>query len=240
MYIHKLVAARFALHVSNSCLKIHSVKHEDAGCYILEALNCFGTILKRFDVRVVDKAKVDILFNNATGNLSGISLESRTRITVMVDGDLTIPYTISGDPKPSVRWLHNNSVLENVKYNGSHLTLHNVKPSDKGLYVVAVHNIHGKSNKSFWLSVREPQPTEEPTNPTVTGTTSFNILSKPSQSHTNILLATIYPSSRVTHIATPLTIESDSTSKSLNCNGKILKHNDSCDGKFLNLAHYNR
>jgi hypothetical protein len=55
MYIHKLVAARFALHVSNSCLKIHSVKHEDAGCYILEALNCFGTILKRFDVRVVGK-----------------------------------------------------------------------------------------------------------------------------------------------------------------------------------------
>ena len=167
---NKTVSGGIVLRVSNSCLEVHSADYGATSAYILEAFNCFGSANKSFRLKVTGKfcgnfvqfeyqfslvperPKLAIQFRSATGDLSTVSEGSS--LSIKVNGNLALPYTVGGDPHPSVEWFHNDSMLDDSKYNASHLTLHDVKSSDAGTYVVVAHSVYGRTNRSFWLSVR--------------------------------------------------------------------------------------
>ena len=226
IYLHKIVSGDIVLRVSNSCLEVHSADYGATSAYILEAHNCFGSATKSFRIKVMgkseilwysfeyqfrlvpEKPKIAIHFDNATGNLS-----EESSLSIKVNGNLTLPYTVRGDPHPSVEWFHNNSMLDDSKYNASHLTLHDVKPSDAGTYVVVARSVYGQTNRSFWLSVRGKDSIHS------LDATSSDTSVTPSQSSTS---------------ATPILFTTDATQKPatpqpLNCDEE--NPDDSCDGK---------
>ena len=74
---------------------------------------------------------------------------TKSVVTVVVDGNLTIPFRLSGFPNPTIRLLHRNSSLGNFKLNQSHITLRNVSKSDAGVYRVVVSNNLGEASEMF-------------------------------------------------------------------------------------------
>jgi hypothetical protein len=162
---YKLDSGPMALRISNSCLEIQFAVHSDAGYYILEAKNCFGSKLVDFRIKVLEKPS--FLFHNATGDLLAYPVPERSSYSIKMNGNLVLSYSVGGSPKPQVEWFHNDSVLDGSKYNESHLMLHDVKPSDAGTYMVVAHSAYGRINETFWFFVgavttpsSEPPPTK--------------------------------------------------------------------------------
>ena len=103
-----------------------------------------------------EKPSVAIDFQRVTGHLGNVTVskESVVGVEVPVNGHLTLPYKVDGFPWPTVEWSHDNSTLDDSKYNVSHLTLDSVELSDAGVYDVVVKSPIGRAQASFYLSVR--------------------------------------------------------------------------------------
>jgi hypothetical protein len=69
-----------------------------------------------------------------------------------MDGaDLFVSYKVSGWPKPSVKWFHQNSLIQPSQFNNSLFILQNVSEPDLGTYQIVVGNDLGTTEASFSL-----------------------------------------------------------------------------------------
>ena len=107
----------------------------------------------------IEKPSVAIDFQRATGYVR-ILKTPIVGVEVAVNGHLTLPYRVAGSPWPTViEWSHDNSTLDDSKYNVSHLTLHNVELSDKGVYDLLAQSHLGRAQASFLLIVKRTYST---------------------------------------------------------------------------------
>ena len=80
-------------------------------------------------------------------------------ITVSFGDNIIMKFIISGNPKPSLLWTHDNKPLQQsnrVQYNATHFYLMNVSTSDSGNYSFVVRNEIGESSSEIQLLVQEP------------------------------------------------------------------------------------
>ena len=106
----------------------------------------------------IEKPSVAIDFQRATGYVR-IPTTPIVGVEVAVNGHLTLPYEVGGFPWPTVEWSHDNSTLDDSKYNASHFTLHNVELSDGGVYDVVAQSHLGRAQASFLLKVNRTYST---------------------------------------------------------------------------------
>jgi hypothetical protein len=139
---------QFQFQFVNSCLEVYS---KSSGVYSLKAENCFGSVEKK--VHLLEKPNVDITFKGSGVSVRTSDSNSKgSLIDINMDGaDLFVSYKVSGWPKPSVKWFHQNSLIQPSQFNNSLFILQNVSEPDLGTYQIVVGNDLGTTEASFSL-----------------------------------------------------------------------------------------
>jgi hypothetical protein len=103
--------------------------------------------------KLTEKPNVDITFKGSGVSVRTSDSNSKgSLIDINMDGaDLFVSYKVSGWPKPSVKWFHQNSLIQPSQFNNSLFILQNVSEPDLGTYQIVVGNDLGTTEASFSL-----------------------------------------------------------------------------------------
>jgi len=142
-------ALPFSASVSSGRLTISSVRTEDAGMYVCQAV---------FPSGKVSEAQARLLVSSFSGPPSVyIDPEEQT----IGQGDRTELRCVgSGDPPPSLEWTKVGEDLSspNLAVSGGTLTITNAAVSDRGMYICTAENSGGSARASSILEVERREP----------------------------------------------------------------------------------
>ncbi|CAK8691082.1 unnamed protein product [Clavelina lepadiformis] len=131
-------------------LHILSAQLSDAGSYRCEATNVAGKSRKDFNLEVIVPPSI-----RGEGET--------TKVSVVLNDDVTLECHVTGIPTPEVKWLKDGAPvrsLRGVNYEiaagGSRLTVSNAAERDAGLFKCVAVNRAGNSSKDFLLNVYLP------------------------------------------------------------------------------------
>ncbi|XP_033724986.1 immunoglobulin superfamily member 10-like [Pecten maximus] len=130
--------------MTDAHLTINNVLELHSGVYVCTASNAYGT--------VTADASLNVL--SAHVNVAPRLSVSPLITSVLYGSDVTINYSITGDPTPSISCLYNRSALpHNVRMTESQLVVNGATNRNSGNYQCNVHNIEGTDTVEFQIEV---------------------------------------------------------------------------------------
>ncbi|XP_054272557.1 hemicentin-1-like [Macrosteles quadrilineatus] len=114
-----------------------------SGLYRCNASNSLGSVSKLFNVTISEPPMI------ARSDLT-------EELRVKLGGDLVLPCEVTGQPTPSVTWLHNGHVLPDGHSLGHTLVLGPVTTRSGGKYACVASNKAGIAEKTFKVKVLVP------------------------------------------------------------------------------------
>ncbi|XP_062499668.1 uncharacterized protein LOC134176984 [Corticium candelabrum] len=143
------------------CLTSQHLNQNDTGTYNVIARNCLhpASAPLSFTIEVLPAEVPSLTILDIQSEQIVIANTYVRGITVSFGDNIIMKFIISGNPKPSLLWTHDNKPLQQsnrVQYNATHFYLMNVSTSDSGNYSFVVRNEIGESSSEIQLLVQEP------------------------------------------------------------------------------------
>ncbi|XP_060082888.1 hemicentin-2-like [Ylistrum balloti] len=136
--------------IHDSQLTISNAFELHSGVYICTASNAYGTVTADANLNVI----------SAHVNVAPHLLVTPILTSTLYGSDVTINYTVTGDPTPSVSCLYNKASLPpNVRLTDTQLLVIKATNDNNGIYQCNAHNIEGSETATFQISVVGMSPT---------------------------------------------------------------------------------
>ncbi|KAI7799480.1 hemicentin-1 isoform X1 [Triplophysa rosa] len=130
-------------------LQLRETEVSDTGQYVCKATNVAGQVDKNFHLNIHVPPKLD-----------GPAVE---RVTETLSNPVIFACDATGIPPPSLTWLKNGRVIENLESlemhilsGGSKLQIARSQLSDSGTYTCVASNVEGKARKNYHLTIQVP------------------------------------------------------------------------------------
>ncbi|XP_033122405.1 fibroblast growth factor receptor-like 1 isoform X2 [Anneissia japonica] len=164
---------RYKINKDRPSLKIKNVQMEDAGEFVCQATNGFGSVNIKYTLTVIEsKPKTEESLNpdDTTGTspkfIKQLKMRKKTRVKPK-GGTVHMNCKATGHPRPDIYWKKDgknltDDVLGTTKRGPSTLSLTKLKAEDSGVYTCIVSNRNGQINATYKLEVVDQPPIEVP------------------------------------------------------------------------------